>query len=257
MRRVFPILALLCVVSCVGKSPTDIPAQQEVTFGAHLVDASSMTRAVNHSEVLDYLQTLQPSNVSPKFYKDGDRSTTKYVPLGQAVTMDVGHYEVEWENAPKLALQTPLDVCGFSTTPKYRIATEVDIVPGVTQYSLPVGIASSGFVVDYGEVASVRVTNLTQSMTDASAAFVRRGDFGITFFSGDFTDNCVTVQVRPVDTTAAEAVTFRFTWDGADYKGNPTYKMEPGKYYVLHPDAVTELEGLFALEFAEWSCGME
>ena len=63
--------------------------------------------------------------------------------------------------------------------------------------------------------------------------------------------------VTAVDTTAAEAVTFRFTWDGADYKGNPTYKMEPGKYYVLHPDAVTELEGLFALEFAEWSCGME
>lgn len=255
MRRVFPILALLCVVSC--NKQADIPARQEVTFGAHLVDASSMTRAVNHSEVLSYLQTLQPSNVSPKFYKDGDRSVTKYVPLGQAVTMDVGHYEVEWENAPKLALQTPLDVCGFSTTPKYRIATEVDIVPGVTQYSLPVGIASSGFVVDYGEVASVRVTNLAQSLTDASAAFVKRGDFGITFFSGDFTDNCVTVQVRPVDTTAAEAVTFRFTWDGADYKGNPTYKMEPGKYYVLHPDAVTELEGLFALEFAEWSCGME
>ena len=94
-------------------------------------------------------------------------------------------------------------------------------------------------------------------MADASGAFVNRGDFGITFFHGDFADNCVTLQVRPVDTTFAEAVTYRFTWDGADYKGNPTIKMEPGKYYVLHPDAVTELEGLFALEFAEWTCGME
>ena len=86
---------------------------------------------------------------------------------------------------------------------------------------------------------------------------LKRGDFGISFFSGEFADNCITIQVRPVDTTAGEAVTYRFTWDGADWKGNPTYKMEPGKYYVLHPDVVTELEGLFALEFAEWSCGME
>ena len=255
MRRVFPILALLCVVSC--NKQIDIPARQEVTFGAHLVDASSMTRAVNHSEVLNYLQTLQPSNVSPRFYKDGDRSTTKYVPLGQAVTMDVGRYEVEWENSPKIVLQTPSDVCGFSTTPKYSIDTEVNIVPGVTQYSLPVGIVSTGFVVDYGEVAQVRVQNLASSMTDASSAFVNRGDFGITFYHGEFADNCITVQVRPVDPAASEAVTYRFTWDGADYKGQPTYKMEPGKYYVLHPDAVTELDGLFSLEFAEWSCGME
>ena len=255
MRRVFPILALLCVVSC--NKQADIPARQEVTFGAHLVDASSMTRAVNHSEVLSYLQTLQPSNVSPRFYKDGDRSTTKYVPLGQAVTMDVGRYEVEWENSPKLVLQTPSDVCGFTTTPKYSIDTEVNIVPGVTQYSLPVGIVSTGFVVDYGEVASVRVQNLASSMTDASSAFVNRGDFGITFYQGEFADNCITVQVRPVDTVASEAVTYRFTWDGADYKGQPTFKMEPGKYYVLHPDAVTELDGLFSLEFAEWTCGME
>lgn len=255
MRRIFPILALLLAVSC--NKTQDIPARQEVTFGAHLVDASSMTRAVNHSEVLSYLQTLQPSNVSPRFYKDGDRSVTKYVPLGQAVTMDVGRYKVEWENTPKFALQTPLDVCGFSTTPKYQIATEVEIVPGVSEYSLPVVIASAGFVVDYGEVASVRVINLAQSLTDASSSFVKRGDFGISFFSGEFADNCITVQVRPVDTTAGAAVTYRFTWDGADYKGNPTYKMEPGKYYVLHPDAVTELEGLFSLEFAEWSCGME
>ena len=255
MRRIFPILALLCVVSC--NKQADIPAQQEVTFGAHLVDASSMTRAVNHSEVLSYLQTLQPSNVSPRFYKDGDRSVTKYVPLGQAVTMDVGHYEVEWENSPKFVIQTPSDASGFSTTPKYRIATEVEIVPGVTEYSLPVGIDAAGFVVDYGEVASVRVQNLASSMADASSAFVNRGDFGISFFSGEFADNCITVQVRPVDTTAGAAVTYRFSWDGADYKGNPTYKMEPGKYYVLHPDTVTELEGLFALEFAEWTCGME
>ncbi len=79
----------------------------------------------------------------------------------------------------------------------------------------------------------------------------------VTSASGAFEGNCVTVQVRPVDTTFAEAVTYRFSWDGADYKGNPTYKMEPGKYYVLHPDAVTELDGLFNLQFAEWTCGME
>ena len=68
---------------------------------------------------------------------------------------------------------------------------------------------------------------------------------------------CVVSCSKQADTPARQEVTYRFTWDGADYKGNPTYKMEPGKYYVLHPDAVTELEGLFALEFAEWSCGME
>lgn len=255
MRRIFPILALLLAVSC--NKQVDTPARQEVTFGAHLVDAASMTRAVNHSEVLNYLQTLQPSNVQPRFYKDGDRSVTKYVPLGQAVTMDVGRYEVEWENSPRFVLQTPYDASGFSQTPKYKIATEVEIVPGVTEYSLPVEIAAVGFVVDYGEVASVRYLNLASSMADAASAFVQRGDFGITFFSGDFADNCITLQVRPVNTVSGEAVTYRFSWDGADYKGNPTYKMEPGKYYVLHPDSVSEIDGLFALEFGQWSCGME
>ena len=67
----------------------------------------------------------------------------------------------------------------------------------------------------------------------------------------------VCFQVTPK--TGANKVTEFFLCADEIATGSATYaKLEGGKYYVLHPNPVTELSGVsFSLNIPAWECGLD
>lgn len=228
---------------------------QDVKFGYKLVEEYTITKALDHSVIKETIAGTFPTLIRPAFYLNGDETQGTNVDLGTTVTMKVGDYTVKWKNYPT-KIANVMDDNYFSKTPQINIDTEVSIVPGTTEYTLPVVFNSFAIVADITEVSKIQYLAANGDFTDIDF-FITVGDHLIIFINGAFSDTGV-LRLKLIPANSYNKTTFLCLSNKVETIGTTaTTHIEHGKYYVLHPDAVTEVGSLFNLSIQEWECGNE
>ena len=236
---------------------TPVQQMQEVTFHAQLVETGSMTRATDHNEILGLIESTYVS-FPVDLYTNEETNTYTRMEFGRSYTVPVGTFRVTGYSTPETIGQ-PASNYRLAKTPLFYTSSYVTIQYGTAEYALPVEIRSAAIVIDRNEVSKVEFKGQTGSyitMTDSD--FTYSDNYGVFFINGTIEgQNKVCFQVTPK--TGANKVTEFFLCAVEVATGSATYaKLEGGKYYVLHPNPVTELSGVsFTMDVPAWECGLE
>ena len=249
MKKLFLLIAMLAMFAC-----RPAPRTQEVVFQSRLVESGSMTRATDHAEVLDLIQSTFPT-VSPTLYYDDNTSLN--ITLGQAYMIKVGTWNVRYANNPN-TMDEVLDDSRLTLEPVFSINTDVTIQYGVSVYELPVEIQSVAFVYQIDEVERVYYLGKNSATPSTRLNFgVSGAHYCVFFMSGEPAyDEIFEIQVNPSD-PSKKITTFRFSFTREMYNGQPLIKLKNGTYYVLHPEGVSEVSGSFSTSIPAWTCGLE
>ena len=233
---------------------TPVQQTQEVTFHARLVEARSMTRATNHDEVLELIESTFPT-VRPTLYYDDNTSVN--IELGQAYMLKIGTWNVQYANNPN-TMDEVLEDSRLTLEPVFTVNTDVTIQYGVSVYELPVEINSVAFVYQIDEVERVYYLGKNSATPSTRLNFgVSSANYCVFFMSGNPAyDEIFEILVNPSD-PSKKATTFRFSFTREMYNGQPLIKLQNGTYYVLHPEGVSEVSGSFNANIPAWTCGLE
>ena len=252
MKKVFLLIAMLAAVAC-----AKTPKTQEVVFHPRLVETGSMTRASDHNEILNLIESTYVT-FPVDLYTNEETNTYTRMEFGRSYTVPVGTFRVTGYSTPETIGQ-PTSNYRLAKTPLFYTSSYVTIQYGTVEYALPVEIRSAAIVIDRNEVSKVEFKGQTGSyitMTDSD--FTYSDNYGVFFINGTIEgQNKVCFQVTPK--TGANKVTEFFLCAVEVSTGSATYaKLEGGKYYVLHPNPVTELSGVsFSLDIPSWECGLD
>ena len=206
---------------------------QEVRFYANCIETGSMTRATDHNEILNLIE-----------------STYSAFP--------VGTFKVTGYSTPTTIGQ-PSSRYRLAKTPLFYTDSYVAIEYGTYEYFLPTEVRAAAIVIDLSEVHQLQFMGQTGSyitMTDSD--FTTSEHYAVFFVNGIFSGT-EKVGFKVIPKTGANKETeFMFAADQIS-TGAATYvKLEMGKYYVLHPNPVTEISGVsFSLDIPTWECGLE
>lgn len=253
MKKVFLLIAMLAVVAC-----TRTPETQEVVFRAELVETGSMTRAVDHNEILDLIESTYVVNFPIDLYTNEATNTYTRMEFGRTYTVPIGTFKVIGYNSTT-NIGFPSNSHVLSKSPSFYTESYVTIEYGTQEYVLPVQVNSAAIVIDRSEVYRVEFKGKTDSyitMTDSDFTF--SDNYGVFFINGNFKGGeRVYLQVTP-KTGANKVTEFIFCADQVNTGGSTYAHLESCKYYVLHPNPVTELSGVsFSLDIPSWECGLE
>lgn len=102
------------------------------------------------------------------------------------------------------------------------------------------------------------VSALSTPMEVLSNGIGNLSTFGPFFVNGYFEgQNRVCFQITP-KTGANKVTEFIFCAEQVGTGGATYAKLEGGKYYVLHPNPVTEIGGVsFSMDIPQWECGLD
>lgn len=253
MRKILFFALCAALLSC---SKQESAHYQEVVFEYNLVEEYSMTKTIDHSAIKGIISNAIPSTIRPAFYLNGDKSQGINVELGSSITMKVGTYSVEWANCPNSIANVIDGETYFAKTPQLNISAEVKVVPGTTEYTIPATFKSFAIVADATEVSRVQYLTIGGDFVDIDF-FTMSGDNMIIFVNGEFTDTGVLkLCLIPADNT--RKTTYIFLSNKVESVGEiSTVHIDYGRYYVIHPEAITEVGSLFNLDIPEWDCGNE
>lgn len=253
MKKLLLFLIGIVTLSCTKQ---DLAQYQDVTFGYSLIEEHSMTKTIDHTAIKNTISATVPKDIKPAFYFNNDVTQGSNIPIGKTVTMKIGTYGVKWNSTANNIVNVIDGNTHFSKTPLYSIDTEINIVPGVTNYSLPVTFKSFAIVVDATEIQKAEYWALGGQFSSIDF-FITVGDNMIIFINGEFTDTGVLkIRLMPADSTR-KVTTLLLSNKVTTVGQDKTIHIDYGKYYVLHPDAVTEVGSLFNLNIPEWECGNE
>ena len=254
------VAALLLGVSVLACKKA--PETQKVVFHPRIVEGGSVaTRAADHNEILNLIQSTYPT-ITPKIWYDDDGNDWDYIPLNTPVTVPIGTHLFCWENTNIMHMTDVMYDAYLALEPYMDISVNITIESGVSDYSLPVNFNSVGFVWDTREVSNIYHNGKNGNLPQTKAGFGVYGEhYGIFFLNGSLwgsDDDILMLQVRPQSTyTDGKVTTYYFSNRKTEYNGNTVYPLNPGHYYVLHPDALTEIDGTFVLGFPDWVCDLD
>ena len=259
MRNKFSklIIAFLCGV--LALSCNKAPKMQEVIFKTTLVETGSMTRAADHNEILTTIESTY-TMFPVKLYTDETNNIFTQMEFGRTYTVPIGTWRVTGYNSSSITMTaSPTNNYNFGKSPYFYTNTYVTIQYGTTEYLLPTEVRAVGIVYDKSEVSKMEYKGRSGSyiqMVDSD--FVFSDDYGIFFINGNFS-NTDQVWIRVTPKTGAQKVTEFMLCATEQSSGSAIFgKLESGKYFVLHPDAITELSGVsFSLSIPSWECSMD
>ena len=247
-------LALIVCAAILACKPT--PQTQEVRFQTKIVESNSMTRATDHDAILSLIHNTYPNLVPVLQYDDG---TSVSIQMGRTYTINVGTWQVNGSNS-YITMDEVMSGGKLANEPKITIDTEVEIKPGVTNYTLPAEVKSVAFVYQIDEVQNVYYTGKNSASPTTKLTFgVASGNYCVFFLEADPDvegNNVFDMLIIPSD-SSKKSTTFYFSYTPRNYNGNPVTVLENGKYYVLHPEGVTEVSGNFNVSIPEWTCGLD
>lgn len=236
---------------------TPVQKMQEVTFHAQLVETGSMTRATDHNEILDLIESTYVS-FPVDLYTNEETNTYTRMEFGRSYTVPIGTFRVTGYNS-LTAIGAPTSKYTLAKAPSFYTNSYVTIQYGTQEYALPVEVRSAAIVIDRSEVYKVEFMGQTGSyitMTDSDFTF--SDNYAVFFVNGYFEgQDRVRFQVTP-KTGANKVTEFVLCADQVNTGGSIYAKLEGGKYYLLHPNPVTELSGVsFSMNIPAWECGLE
>lgn len=251
MKKILFFLALLAV-AC--SKPAQVTS---VRFVPTLVETGSMTRATDHNEILSMIESTYTS-FAVDLYTNEENNQFIKMEFGRTYTVPVGTFHVTGQNSIT-ATGTPNSYFSLAKSPSFYVDTQVTIQYGTTEYAIPVQVRSAAFVFDRSEVSQVQYKGQSGSyITISNSDLVLSDNYGLFFVNGYFEgDRRVYLKIVP-KTGANKETEFIFCPDEIGTGGATYGKLEFSKYYVLHPNPVTELSGIsFSLSIPEWQCGMD
>jgi len=256
MKKILLILAAaVCVVAC----RREAPATTTVVFRSTLVESGSMTRAANHDEILALIESTYTA-FPVKLYTNEQENQFIQMEFGRSYTVPIGTFRVTGYNSNLISmLCAPSSSYRMGKSPWFYTDSYVAIEYGTTEYALPVEVRSVGVVFDRSEVAQIQYQGQSGSYIPFDDAdFVFSDNYGLVFINGSFSGTeKVHLKVVP-KTGAMKETVFYFAAENNNEPANVYAKLEGGRYYVLHPDAVTELSGVsFTIDVPGWECGFD
>jgi len=252
--KFFSLLAMLTILSCAK------PVQeQEVSFHAKYIECGSMTRATDHNEILQTIESTYTMFPVKLYTNEADNQFIQ-MEFGRSYTVPVGTFRVTGYNSNLITMTfQPSSKYRLGKSPWFYTDSNVTIQYGTTDYCLPVEVRSAGVVFDRSEVSKLQVMGQSGSYIDMSDDdFVLSEHYGLFFINGSFSGT-EKVHIKVIPKTGANKETvFYFAAENDNEPANIYAPLEGGKYFVLHPDAVTELSGItFSLGVPTWECAME
>ena len=254
MRKLFLLICLALAVSC-KKSP----AEQTVVFHSNLIETGSMTRATDHNEILNLIESSY-TTFPVKLYTDEQNNQFTQMEFGRQYTVPIGTWRVTGYNSNLITMVcAPSSNYRMGKSPWFYTNSYVAIQYGITEYALPVEVRSVGIVYDKSEVSQIQYQGQSGGYIPFDDAdFVMSDHYGLIFINGSFSGT-EKVHLKVVPKTGAMKETiFYFAVENNNEPANVYGKLEGGKYFVLHPDAVTEIGGVsFSLNIPTWECANE
>jgi len=254
MKKFILILLSFALMACSRN-----PLEQVVTFHTDLLESGSMTRASDHNEILSLIEstyTMFPVDL----YTNEENNEFIRMEFGRSYTVPVGTFRVTGYNSNLITMiAAPTSKYRFGKSPFFYVNTEVTIQFGISDYTLPVEVRSVGILYDKSEVSQIQYQGQSGGyITFDEEDFVLSSHYGLIFINGVFqgTDK-VHLKVIP-KTGAMKETIFYFAYENNNEPANIYGKLEGGKYYVIHPNAVEELDGIsFSLGVPSWECGFD
>lgn len=250
LTKIFSFLTVLALLGC-----TRTPAVQTVVFHPKNIESGSMTRATDHTEILNLIESTYVS-FAVQLYTNEEENEFIRMEFGRSYTVPIGTWRVKGQTSNTVT-GTPTDCYSLSCSPHFYVDERITIQYGVTEYPIPVQVRSVGIVYDLSEVKEVQYTGRSGSYIKADPV-VKSEHYGLFFINGYFTGtDKVYIKLIP-KTGGSKETTFYFSYEDVSEPAYTYGKLEGGKYFVLHPDPVTELSGVsFYLDIPEWSCANE
>lgn len=252
MKKVFILIAMLVVVAC-----SRAPRTQEVVFRASLVETGCMTRATDHNEILNLIESTYVTFPIDLYTNEATNTYTR-MEFGRTYTVPIGTFKVIGYTS-LTPIGQPTSKYTLAKSPMFYTESYVTIEYGTQEYLLPVEVRSAAIVIDRSEVYQIAFKGQTGSyITMTNSDFTFSDNYAVFFVNGNFQgQDKVCFQVTPK--TGANKVTEFFLCADEIATGSATYaKLEGGKYYVLHPNPVTELSGVsFSMIVPSWECGLD
>ena len=252
MKRFLLLLATL-VVAC------SKPAEQEVRFVPSIVETGSMTRASDYNEILNLIESTYVTFPIDLYTNEATNTYTR-MEFGRTYTVPIGTFKVIGYNSNLITMTgKPTSNYSLAKAPSFYTESYVTIEYGTQEYALPVEVRSAAIVIDRSEVYQIAFKGQTGSyitMTDSDFTF--SDNYAVFFVNGYFEgQNQVCFQVTP-KTGANKVTEFIFCANQISTGGATYAHLEGGKFYVLHPNPVTELSGVsFSLNIPTWECGLD
>ena len=252
MKKLLLALAVVLASAC-----SRAPLTQEVVFRRDLVETGRMTRASDHDEILGLIESTYVTFPIDLYTNEATNTFTR-MEFGRSYTVPVGTFRVTGYNMID-AVGQPSSSYTIAKAPSFYTESYVTIEYGTREYAVPVQIMSAAVVIDRSEVHQV-------AFMDQSGYYVTVGNSGLTFsdnyavffVNGNFRGGeRVYIQVTP-KTGANKVTEFIFCADQVGTGGSTYAHLEMGKYYVLHPNPVTELSGIsFSMSIPAWECALD
>ena len=252
MKRILILLATI-VVACTK------PSEQEVRFVPSLVETGSMTRASDYNEILNLIESTYVTFPVKLYTNEADNQFIQ-MEFGRSYTVPVGTFRVTGYNSNLITMTfQPSSKYRLGKSPWFYTDSNVTIEYGTSEYGLPVEVRSAGIVYDKSEVSKMQVMGQSGSYIDMGESdFVFSDHYGLFFINGSFSGT-EKVHLKVIPKTGAQKETiFYFAAEDTNEPANIYGKLEGGKFYVLHPNPVTELSGVsFSLNIPTWECGLD
>ena len=250
MKRFLILLATL-VVAC------SKPAEQEVRFVPSLVETGSMTRASDYNEILNLIESTYVT-FPIDLYTNEETNTYTRMEFGRTYTVPIGNFHVKGYNQITVGGNFNAKY-SLALSPQFYVDTYVDIQYGTTEYPIPVQVRSAAIVIDRSEVSQIQYKGQSGSYIPLSISdLVLSDNYGLFFINGVFSGT-LQAAIKVIPKSGANKETeFIFAYDEVG-TGSAIYgKLESSKFYVLHPNPVTELSGVsFSLNSPTWECGLD
>lgn len=228
------IMASLMIFSC-NKVNTDTEKLVNVVFNYRLVESNSMyaTKAMANEAILLDIQSCLPEYISLVIQGTNQTTGTYTVKSGEETQIPVGTYRVSGAFYSGQVGDLINTNCYFTSQPYISINTNITIVEGTTNYSVPATFNSFAFVIDYDEVKTAQYRDISYLLKNVP--FQRFDNIGLVFCQGSYKDIPLQMVITPLDETKYRETDFGFSTNSTTQRY--TY-VEPGKFYKLHPWAV-------------------
>lgn len=253
MKKIFLAIAVM-IVAC-----SRAPMEQTVCFHSNLIESGSMTRASDHNEILNLIESTY-TMFPVKLYTNESENQFIQMEFGNSYTVPVGTFRVTGYNSNLITMVcAPTSNYRMTKSPWFYTSSSVTIQYGTTDYALPVEVRAAGIVYDKSEVSQIQYMGQSGSYIPfEDSDFVMSDHYGLIFIDGTF-EGTEKVHLKVVPKTGANKETiFYFAYENLNEPANVYGKLESGKYYVLHPDAVTEIDGVsFSLSIPAWECALD
>ena len=240
MKKIFP-LAVACLVIAASCSKKEVHE--------HLVpvrfEYSTEVGRFPTKGVADVILSALPSSLSLTL--TDEKGQTWEVTTGQEILLPLGTYSVDGGHAPEMVQNISQGTRYTSHTPVIQVADEVEIVEGVTEYLVSATYGSFAVGVLPSEVSGWTGTFRAGS-EDVNC--IKTDDLWLIFVTGNLTGG--SSFYTTITTPRGVSKEYKIYTNSGDSGG---ILAEYGKYYILHPDSVTQ-GGVFGLSLPEWTDGL-